>query len=72
MKRPSIFSKDYEKEIKNRRKIISLLSIVAVIVLIIFFKTGFSGLINKGISMKNGINNVGNPAFPEWGKHYNF
>jgi len=58
MKRPSIFSKDYEKEIKNRRKIISLLSIVAVIVLIIFFKTGFSGLINKGISMKNGINNV--------------
>jgi len=58
MKRPSIFSKHYEKEIKKRRKIISLLIIIPIIGLIIFFKTGFSGLINTGVSMKNGINGI--------------
>jgi len=50
MKRPSMFSKNYEKEIKKRRKIILLLIIIPIIGISIMLKTGFS--------MKNCINNV--------------
>ncbi len=55
MKRPSIFSKHYEKEKKNRRKILLLVIIIPIIGLSIFLTTDFNGLINKGISMKNGL-----------------
>ena len=58
MKKPSMFSKDYHKEMKNRRIKILLLIIVPIIGLTIFSITDFNGLFNKGISMKKGINNV--------------
>lgn len=58
MKRPSIFSKDYDKEVKRRKKVIVLVIIVSVIGLSIFLTTGFNGLLNKGISIKKGINSI--------------
>jgi len=47
MKKPSMFSKNYDKEIKRRKKIIILLIIVPIIGLSIFLSTDFSGLLNK-------------------------
>ena len=58
MKKPSIFSNNYEKEIKKRKKIILLLIITPIIGLGIFLLTDTNALLNKGISMKNGINNI--------------
>jgi len=58
MKRPSIFSKNYDKEVKQRKKIILLLIIMPIIGLSIFLITDTNALVNKGISMKNGINNI--------------
>ena len=58
MKRPSIFSKEYDKEIKKRRKKLFLLIIVPILGLTIFLITDFNAVINKGISMKTGINNI--------------
>ena len=58
MKRPSIFSRDYEEQVKKRRKIIILLIIVPIIGLSIFLITDVNGLKNKGISIKNSINNI--------------
>lgn len=58
MSKPSIFSKDYEKEMKRRRKKIFLLIIVPIIGLTIFLITDFNAILNKGISMKLGINNI--------------
>lgn len=58
MSKPSIFSKDYAKEMKRRKRNIFLLVIVPIIGLTIFLITDFSGLVNKGISMKRGINNI--------------
>ena len=58
MKRPSIFSSDYNKEVKKRKKILSLLIIIPIIGLIIFLSIGFNGLLNKGTAMKKGINNI--------------
>ena len=52
MKKPSMFSKNYEKEIKKRKRIIILLIIVPIIGLTIFLITDFNGLLNKGISIK--------------------
>lgn len=58
MSKPSIFSKNYEKEMKKRRRKIFLLIIVPIIGLTIFLMTDFNSLLNKGISMKKGINNI--------------
>lgn len=58
MSKPSIFSKNYDKEVKKRKKIIILLIIMPIIGLGIFFITDFNVLLNKGISMKNGINRI--------------
>lgn len=58
MSKPSIFSKDYEKEMKKRRKRIFLLVIAPIIGLAIFLITDFNGLLNKGLSIKSGINNI--------------
>ncbi|WP_291635394.1 hypothetical protein [Clostridium sp.] len=58
MSKPSIFSKHYEKEVKKRRKKIFLLIILPIIGLIIFLFTDFNALFDKGISMKEGINNI--------------
>lgn len=58
MRKPSIFSRDYEKEVKKRRMRIFLLAIVPLIGLTIFLITDFDVLMNKGISMKKGINNI--------------
>ncbi|MGH4052095.1 MAG: hypothetical protein ACREVX_12240 [Clostridium sp.] len=58
MKKPSIFSKNYDKEIKKRKKIIILLIIMPIVGLGIFLITDFNSLLDKGISMKNGINNI--------------
>ena len=58
MKRPSMFSKNYDKEIKKRKKIIILLIITPIVGLGIFLITDFNALLDKGISMKNGINNI--------------
>jgi len=58
MSKPSIFSKNYEKEMKRRRKRIFLLIIVPILGLTIFLITDFNALLNKGISMKKGINNI--------------
>lgn len=58
MSKPSIFSKDYEREMKRRRKKILLLIIVPIIGLTIFLFTDFDALLNKGISMKKSINNI--------------
>ncbi|MBX4258344.1 hypothetical protein KTC96_17355 [Clostridium estertheticum] len=48
MKKPSIFSKDYDRKIKKRKKVILSLIIIPIIGLIIFLKIDFKGLINKG------------------------
>ncbi|MCB2290732.1 tRNA (guanine-N1)-methyltransferase [Clostridium sp. CS001] len=55
MSKPSIFSKDYAKEMKRRKRNIFLLIIVPIIGLTIFLTTGFNGLLSKGISIKNSI-----------------
>lgn len=47
MKKPSMFSKDYEKEVKKRRKTILLLIIVPIIGLSIFLTTDFDFLLSK-------------------------
>ena len=44
MKKPSIFSKDYDKKIKKRKKIILSLIIIPIIGLVIFLSIGFKGL----------------------------
>ena len=58
MSKPSMFSKDYKKEIKKRRRKIVLLIIVPIIGLTIFLITDFNVLKNNGISMKKGINSI--------------
>jgi hypothetical protein len=58
MSKPSIFSKNYDKEVKKRKIIIVLLIILPIIGLGIFFSTDFNVLLKKGVSMKNGINSV--------------
>ncbi|MBK5242238.1 hypothetical protein [Clostridium sp.] len=58
MRKPSIFSKDYEKQIKKRRKKIFLMIIVPIIGLSIFLITDFNSVLNKAISMKESINNI--------------
>ncbi|MBZ9688984.1 hypothetical protein G9F72_021940 [Clostridium estertheticum] len=58
MSKPSMFSKDYKKEIKKRKRKMALLIIVPIIGLIIFLITDFNALKNSGISMKNGINST--------------
>jgi hypothetical protein len=58
VRRPSIFSKDYEKQIKKRRKKIFLMIVVPIIGLSIFLITDFDSLLNKGISVKESINNI--------------
>jgi hypothetical protein len=58
MSKPSIFSKDYEKKMKKRRKKILLLIIVPIIGLTIFLITDFNVILNKGISIRKGINNI--------------
>ncbi len=58
MRKPSIFSKNYDKEVKRRKIIIITLIILPIIGLGIFFSTDFNALLNKGISMKNGINSI--------------
>ncbi|MBU3180613.1 tRNA (guanine-N1)-methyltransferase [Clostridium psychrophilum] len=55
MKKPSMFSKHYEKEKKKRRKIILIVIIIPIIGLSIFLTTDFKGLLNKGINMKNSM-----------------
>ena len=55
MGKPSIFSKDYDKKIKKRKKVILSLIIIPIIGLVIFLSTDFKGLKNTGISMKKGI-----------------
>ena len=55
MSKPSMFSKDYKKEIKKRRTRRILLIIVPIIGLTIFLMTDFNALINSGKSMKKGI-----------------
>ena len=58
MSKPSMFSKDYEKKMKKRKIRIFLLIIVPIIGLSIFLITDFNSLLDKGISMKSGINNI--------------
>jgi hypothetical protein len=58
MSKPSIFSKNYQKEMKRRRNKVFLLIIIPIIGLTIFLITDFNALVNKGISMKKGINNI--------------
>ncbi|MBZ9625261.1 hypothetical protein G9F71_020670 [Clostridium sp. FP2] len=58
MSKPSMFSKDYKKEVKKRKRKIVLLIIVPIIGLTIFLITDFDVLKNSGISMKNGINSI--------------
>jgi hypothetical protein len=58
VKRPSIFSKDYEKQIRKRRKKIILLIIVPIIGLTIFLITDFDSMLDKGISMRKSLNNI--------------
>ncbi|MBU3177199.1 hypothetical protein KPL47_12655 [Clostridium estertheticum] len=48
MKKPSIFSKDYDRRIKKRKKVILSLIIIPIIGLIIFLNIDFKGLMNKG------------------------
>jgi len=58
MSKPSMFSKDYKKDVKKRRRKIALLIIVPIIGLTIFLVTDFKTMINSGISIKNGIYNI--------------
>jgi len=58
MRRPSMFSKHYKKEIKKRRRKIVLLIIAPIIGLTIFLITDFNALINTGISMKKGLTSI--------------
>lgn len=50
MSKPSMFSKNYNKEIKKRRRKIALLIIMPIIGLTIFLITNSNVLINKGIN----------------------
>lgn len=50
MRKPSIFSKDYDRKIKKRKKVILSLIIIPIIGLVIFLSTDFKGLINTRIS----------------------
>ena len=50
MRKPSIFSKDYDRKIKKRKKVILALIIIPIIGLVIFLSTDFKGLINTRIS----------------------
>ncbi|HEY8892703.1 MAG TPA: hypothetical protein VIM70_20915 [Clostridium sp.] len=47
MKKPSMFSKNYDKEVKRRKRIIILMIIVPIIGLSIFLTTNFNGLLSK-------------------------
>lgn len=58
MRKPSMFSKNYKRELKKRRRKISLLIILPIIGLTIFLVTDFNALLNKGASMKKSINSV--------------
>ncbi|MGH4123021.1 MAG: hypothetical protein ACREV6_08855 [Clostridium sp.] len=58
MRKPSMFSKDYKKEIKKRKRKIALLIIVPIMGLTIFLITDFNALKNTGISIKKGVNNI--------------
>lgn len=58
MRKPSMFSKDYKKEIKKRKMKIALLIILPIIGLIILLTTDLNGLKNKGISITKGINSI--------------
>lgn len=58
MSKPSMFSKDYKKEIKKRRTRRILLIIVPIIGLTIFLMTDFSALINSGKSIKKGLYSI--------------
>ncbi|MBU3143549.1 hypothetical protein [Clostridium sp. CF012] len=58
MRKPSMFSKDYRKETKKRKRKIALLIIAPIIGLTIFLITDFNALKNSGISMKKGINSI--------------
>jgi len=58
MSKPSMFSKDYKKEIKKRKRKIALLIIVPIIGLTIFLITDFNSIKNVGANIKKGINSV--------------
>ena len=58
MRKPSMFSKDYKKELKKRKRKIALLIIVPILGLTIFLITDFSALKNSGISIKKGIYSI--------------
>ncbi|MGH4140633.1 hypothetical protein [Clostridium sp.] len=58
MSKPSMFSKDYKRELKKRRRKISLLIILPIIGLTIFLVADFSALSNKGAGIKESINSV--------------
>ncbi|MGV8983373.1 hypothetical protein [Clostridium sp.] len=58
MSKPSMFSKDYKRELKKRRRKILLLIILPIVGLTIFLVTDFNALLNKGESMKKSINSV--------------
>lgn len=58
MSKPSIFSKDYEKKTKKRKKVILSLIIIPIIGLVIFLNTDFKGLLNAGAIMKRGISST--------------
>ncbi|WP_298839097.1 hypothetical protein [Clostridium sp.] len=59
MKKPSMFSKDYDRRIKKRKKVILSLIIIPIIGLVIFLSIGFKGLENKGTgsNFSNGAKN---------------
>jgi len=58
MKKPSMFSQNYDREIKKRKKRIIILIITPIVGIGIFLIADFNSLLDKGISMKNGINNI--------------
>ncbi|MBU3161285.1 hypothetical protein KPL37_16360 [Clostridium frigoris] len=58
MKKPSIFSKDYDRKIKKRKKVILSLIVIPIIGLVIFLSIDFKGLTNKGTNST--LSNVSN------------
>ncbi len=58
MSKPSMFSKDYAKKLKKRKRKIALFIIVPIIGLTIFLITDFNALRNSAITLKNGINSI--------------
>ena len=58
MRKPSMFSKDYKKELKKRKRKIALLIIVPILGLTIFLITDFNALKSSGISIKKGIYSI--------------